>query len=60
MKDSTSSKKDWFQFRKGMDDFLLATKNFEKKSGNPKTKNIANNSQVAPHSVQKIGITTRP
>lgn len=60
MKDQAPKKKDWFEFRKGMDDFLTVTKNFGKKSGTPKTKAAANNTQLAPHSPQRIGITTRP
>lgn len=56
MKDQASNKKDWFQFRKGMDDFLMATKNFSKKKSLPKTKSIANNTMLAPHSAQRTGI----
>lgn len=53
MNHQPTKNKDWFQFRKGMDDFLVITKNFSKKKGMPKTKAIPNNATVAPHSVQK-------
>lgn len=51
--------KDWFQFRKGMDDFIMQQKSL-KKGGKPKSKAIPNNTAIAPHSVQKTTISTRP
>jgi hypothetical protein len=52
--------KDWFQFRKGMDDFILQTKSLKKANGKPKSKAIPNNTVLAPHSAQANVITTRP
>jgi hypothetical protein len=51
--------KDWFQFRKGMDDFIMQQKSL-KKGGKPKSKAIPNNTVVAPHSAQANVISTRP
>ena len=51
--------KDWFQFRKGMDDFIMQQKSL-KKGGKSKSKAIPNNTTLAPHSVQKTVISTRP
>lgn len=51
--------KDWFQFRKGMLDYLTVTKGFKKLKGNPKTKAIPNNTTMAPHSPVKATIMTR-
>jgi hypothetical protein len=51
--------KDWFQFRKGMDDYIMQQKSL-KRGGIPKTKAIPNNTSMAPHSAQKSVISTRP
>lgn len=51
--------KDWFQFRKGMDDFIMQQKSL-KKGKESKTRAIPNNTQIAPHSPRNIGVTTRP
>lgn len=51
--------KDWFQFRKGMDDYIMQQKSL-KKGGKPKSNAIPNNTVMAPHSVQKTTISTRP
>lgn len=47
--------KDWFQFRKGMDDFIMQQKSL-KKGGKPKSKAIPNNTTLAPFSPQKVMI----
>jgi hypothetical protein len=51
--------KDWFQFRKGMDDYIMQQKSL-KRGGIPKTKAIPNNTSMAQHSAQKTVISTRP
>lgn len=51
--------KDWFQFRKGMLDYLTVTKGFKKLKGKPKTQAIGNNTALAPHSPTKFTTMTR-
>jgi len=50
--------KDWFAFKKGMDDFIVRY-DMKKRQGKPKTKALANNTVMAPHSPQKNTISTR-
>ena len=50
--------KDRFAFRKGMDDFIVRY-DMKKRQGKPKTKALANNTGMAPHSAQKNTISTR-
>jgi hypothetical protein len=50
--------KDWFQFRKGMIDFILKQKSL-KKSKQSKTQAIPNNTTIAPHSARNIGVMNR-
>lgn len=52
--------KDWFQFRKGMDDYIMQTKSLIKSKKPPKTQSIGNNTMMAPHSAQMSVISTRP
>lgn len=52
--------KDWFQFRKGMDDYIMQTKSLIKSKKPPKTQSIGNNTMMAPHSAQKSVTSTRP
>ena len=51
--------KDWWAFRKGMDNYILQTKNMRKKNGEAKSKAIPNNTTMAPHSPMKFGVMTR-
>jgi len=51
--------KDWWSFNKGMKDYLMVYRG-KKRRDKPKTNGIANNTTVAPHSAQRIGVTTRP
>jgi hypothetical protein len=51
--------KDWFQFRKGMGDYIMQQKSL-KKGKNSNSKAIPNNTVMAPHSVQKTTISTKP
>jgi hypothetical protein len=51
--------KDWWAFNKGMKDYLMVYRG-KKRRDKPKTNAIANNTMLAPHSAQRIGVTTRP
>lgn len=50
--------KDWFAFRKGMDDFIVRY-DMKKRRGGTKTKGLVNDTAMAPHSPQKNTISTR-
>lgn len=52
--------KNWFQFRKGMDDYIMQTKSLIKSKKPPKTQSIGNNTMIAPHSAQRSVIGLRP
>lgn len=51
--------KNWWDFTKGMKDYLMVYRG-KKRKDDPKTSAIANMTRMAPHSVGKIGVTTRP
>ena len=51
--------KDWWAFNKNMKDYLMVYRG-KKRRDKPKTNAIANNTMMAPHSAQRIGVTTRP
>jgi hypothetical protein len=51
--------KDWWEFRKGMGEFIVQTHNMRKRKAKTKTRALPNNTMPAPHSVGKIGIMTR-
>lgn len=51
--------KNWWDFTKGMKDYLMVYRG-KKRKDDPKTNGIANTTRMAPHSVGKIGVTTRP
>ncbi len=52
--------KDWFQFRKGMDDYIMQTKSLIKSKKPSNTQSIGNNTMMAPHSAQKSVIIAIP
>lgn len=51
--------KDWWEFRKGMKDFVIQTKNMDKKRTKTKTRALPNNTMPAPHSLAKVNYIGR-
>ncbi len=51
--------KDWWEFRKGMGEFIVQTHNMKKRKAKTKTRALPNDTMPAQHSVGRIGIMTR-